>query len=411
MILNCESVEHIKLTRSDVIYECKLHNLFPFQLLDMGVNFIQRLLADLWDPKDIIASIRPLLFSGFVSGIAPFKTIGVLGDRQLVPTIFGWLFVFLDLVWFCTSLVQAVNVEDSEAHLFHSEVSRFGEDAQYSTPLVAIGTTFIPCVLKRNKLRLLLNLLAQIDGELSDLGVRIDYNFFLKISWIILIVQWSILFALIGATYGLLRSSEFSLIYLAYCFMPVAIVMTNKSMYYCIMRLIESRFNYINVHLKDLRMNAAEKCISSVDETTFRVDNLCADSTQKRYDSINELCRTHDKLCDVCGLAEQYFNHQMLAMVVIEFVVSVFNLYFMIDVAFAKTPTHGVDTTEFLANYTLYTISSMAIVFCLIRSTESVTKEVSFNKLLIIIIRILLPLVRFTHLLCESVTKEVSSNA
>lgn len=223
--------------------------------------------------------------------------------------------------------------------------------------------------------------------------MRIDYKYFSKISWVVLVIQWSIHFALISATYGLLRSSEFSLSFLAwiYIFLPVAIVMTHKSKYYCIMRLIESRFNYINIHLNNLRMNGEEGTINSVEETTCRVDNLCVDSTQKRYDSINELCRIHDKLCDVCELTEQYFNHQMLTTVAIEFVVSVFNLYFMIDVAFAKTPMQGVDPTEFLAYYTLYTTSSMGIIFCLLRSTESVIGEVIS--------------VQFVYLLNESVKR------
>lgn len=354
----------------------------------MVLKFIRQIFGDLRSPKDIFASIRPLLFVCFVSGIAPFKVVGAPGNRHLVVTIFGLAFTLFHLFSFYMCYVQAIKDQDIQTHFFNSKVSRFSENVQTITSFVAIGFAMIPCFLKRNKLRLLLNLMIQIDQKLFDLGAKINYKNVSRVVWFTLFFQWSIEFSFIGITSILLRSFQDSLNFLEwmYFFQPFAIIMTYKSKYYCIMRLIKSRFNYINITLKKLQMNTEEYRLCGISndivinrfgEITYNVGKLGVNSNRKKYDIIAELCRTHEQLCDVCNLAEEYFCHQMLTMISIEFFVSLFNLYFMIDMAFTKSPMQGGDSTDFLAYFTFYTTITTGSLFCLLRSAESVTKEVS----------------------------------
>lgn len=364
----------------------------------MGYDTVQQFFTDLTNPVDIYASLRPLALLCFFSGISPFRMVGSSGNRRLVVTIFGVANIVVHLALFCTCYAQRVIHKQSLlSHLFNSKVSRFGENIQIITSFMAIGFTLVLCFLKRSKLRNLLHLLSQIDNKLIELGAKINYKNISRLVWILLFMQWTVKFTFIGATFFLMRSMEKQPDYFEWIFffLPFAIVLALKAKYVCVMRLIKNRLCYINLTLNNLQVNAKQLIRTplrgSMDQ--INVNKICGitcdieklngigDVKRGTYDIIAELCRVHEDLCDACYLAEQYFSHQMLTMVTVEFAVSLFNVYFMFDVAYNNNHIPDVDTTEFFAYFIFYTMISTGTLYGLLRSAEAVTSEVRSSKI------------------------------
>lgn len=97
-----------------------------------------------------------------------------------------------------------------------------------------------------------------------------------------------------------------------------------------------------------------------------------------KCDIICQLCILHEELCDACYLAEEYFSHQMLTTVTIEFICTLFNLYFMFEVVYNNTTIAEVDTIEFLFYFGIYTLISIGSVYAILRSAETVAEEVNW---------------------------------
>lgn len=361
----------------------------------MGSILIHQFLTKLRNPKDIYASLRPLLFCCMVGGIAPFKLVGTPGNRYLVVTTFGIALTVFHLVWFCSCFIRLFNDHDLESYLFVSKVARLGEDIELITSFVIIVFLLILCFLKHNKLRKLLNSVVQIDGKFTNLGVKINYNYTSKILWGTVMLQSAILLILIGSNSIIMGAFKDFSCFLQWLFSnaTIAIIVTFKSKYFCVMQLIKSRFNYIHTILNRLRTHAEadEKRLNGIllcgivsgkeesnfEEITFNVKNFGVDSKRKRHDIVAELCRIHEVLCDACILVEEYFCHQMLILVIIEFVSTVLYSYFMFDVTFGKTPTPEISPINMFVYYIINTTIMIGTLFGLLRATETVTIEVS----------------------------------
>lgn len=361
----------------------------------MGSNFVQNFLSELQNPVDIYSSLRPLLFVCLVGGIAPFKLVGAPGNRHLVVTIFGLVLSLFHLACFLGCNLRILSDEALDAYLFSTKVSRFGENLQLIAPFTAIGLTLLLSVLKRNTLRKLMRLLSQTDRKLTNLGTKINHKKMLKFVWIVMILKWTMIITTIYSALVLTKSFDKApdMILWFFMFLPFFIVMTQKALFFCILRLIKDRFGYINATLNDLHINEDEKqlnglllhgklndvMINRFGEITYNVERTSVDSKQKNYKIIAELCGTHEIISDACNLTEEYFTHQMLTMVTIEFVMSVFNLYFIIEVAFAKILLPGANQTELYTYFALFGGVTILTLFGILRSADSVTKEVSSN--------------------------------
>lgn len=353
---------------------------------------VKQFYIDLRDPVDMYASLWPLMLISFFSGISPFKCAGPPGNRHLETTFIGVANTVFHLVWYCTCYaLRVINDKSLQAHLFNSKVSRFGEYIQIVTSFMALGFTLILCFLKRDKLRKLLHALTQIDRELIGLGANINYKTISQFVQVALLVQWLLKFAFLGATFFVMRKLENPPDFFewAFFFLPFFILATLKLQFICLSQLIRNRLNYVNIVLNTLQLrernrSSARGSLDGIDGSkgtriTCDVVKLTggADSKRKNSDIIGALCRAHEEICDACDLAEQYFSHQMLTTVTIEFVVSLFNCYLMLDVAYNKSQVPGMDTTEFYAYFTFYTLISMGTVYGLLRSAETVTNQVS----------------------------------
>lgn len=295
------------------------------------------------------------------------------------------------MVFFCTCyVVRVINQESLVAHFFHSKVSRFGEDIQILTSFMAIAFTLILCFLRRDKLRQLFRVLIKIDQNLNRLGAILNYKMVSRIVLISLCIQWLLFYIFVGGTFVLARSLEDQPDFFewVFFFLPIAITSTLKVQFYCMMQLIKYRFRYINRVLNNLHDE-------QINDTTFGYRNKIvvynclgikfdviklnggAGMKRDKCDIICELCLLHEELCDACYLAEEYFSHQMLTAVTIEFICTLFNLYFMFEVIYNNTTIAEVDTIEFLCYFGIYTLISIGSVYAILRAAETVATEVN----------------------------------
>lgn len=295
------------------------------------------------------------------------------------------------MVLFCTSYVlRVINQQSLVAHFFHSKVTRFGEDLQILTSFTALAFTLILCFLKRDKLRQLIHVLIKIDKNLSHLGAKLDYKHLSRVVLLALFIQWLCYSIFIVATFILVRSlkDQPDFFEWMFFFLPIAVVSTLKVQFYCMTQLIKYRLRYLNLLLNNLhaeqmkqypnenmdKMQIYKFCGIVCDVAKIRG---CAEIKMGKYDIIAELCRAHEELCDACYLAEEYFSHQMLTTVAIEFVCTLFNCFFMFEVIYNNTTVAEVNSIEFICYFSFYTLMSMGTLYALLRSSESVTAEVS----------------------------------
>lgn len=332
-----------------------------------------------------------MLLLSFLHGVSPFKTVGSPGNRRLVTTPLGIANTCVLFLFFIISYVlRVINQQSLVAHFFHSKITSFGEHLQILTSFVALAFTLLLCFLKRDKLRKLFHVLDEIDKKLSHLGASLNYKWISRIVMLAVFIAILIYYVFIGATLYLMRSLEHKPDFYEWIFyfLPIAIVTTLKLQFYIMMLFIKYRLRCINLLLWSLQgghmsltpldnmdKNRIHRCYG-IKSDPRRLHGGLAPKRDK-FNIIAELCRTHEELCDACYLAEQYFSHQMLTAVTIEFVSTLFDLYFLTDSVYSNSSIAEVDKIEFICYFVFCMALSLGTVYALLRSAEAVTAEVS----------------------------------
>lgn len=92
-------------------------------------------------------------------------------------------------------------------------------------------------------------------------------------------------------------------------------------------------------------------------------------TTEKKMDTtemIAELCKIHEELCDTCYLIEEYFSHQMVTVVAINFITFLFNIYYIVEMVVGLGDFHNaeLERTAFIAFFVYYTVvSSVSLLY------------------------------------------------
>lgn len=357
-------------------------------------NACHQFFADLWDPVDLCGALRPLLVLSFLCGMMPFKPVGSPGNRRLKMTFIGFANTVIHFALFITSYVLRLTRQRSlSAHFFHSEVSRFGEDLQIFVSFTALAFTLILCFVKRNKLRTFFEVIGKVDKKLAHLGAVFNYKWFSRIILLSLTVTGILYSIFIFGLIFITRSLEDKpkLVDWIFFFVPIGVVTVLKLQFYCMMQLIKYRLRFINLLLNNLQGEQINQTVlENMDKNkVYTCKGMRCDVMKlhggmgikrEKYDVIADLCRVHDDICDACYVAEDYFSHQMLTAVSIEFVSTLFNLYFMFEVVYTNTMIAAINKIEFISFFAVYTTISMGSLYALLRSSVLVTTEVSFCK-------------------------------
>lgn len=101
---------------------------------------------------------------------------------------------------------------------------------------------------------------------------------------------------------------------------------------------------------------------------------------RKLVEVIKDVCSIHDDLCDTCFIAEEYFALKMLTIVGIGFLIIVFNLYYVMEIAFGQIPDEFEDESyKFLIFLIFQVCMNILGILCIIQSSCAISNEVEFG--------------------------------
>lgn len=330
-----------------------------------------------------------MLLLSFLLGISPFKVVGIPGNRHLEMTSIGVANIFIQLVLFTIAYVLRVNNQHSVMDRFsQSKVTGFGEHVEILTSFMTFAFTLIVSFLKRDRQCKLFHLIDEIDKKLTHVGAIFNYRRISRVVMLALFIVCVLYFLFFGATVIVTRTLGVYLDFYEWIFyfLPLAVVTTVKLQFYCSMLFIKHRLRYISFVLNNLAGERAppdgmhENRTNQSKEIKCNVTKL-REMKRDKYAIIVRLCRTHEQLCDACYLAQQYFSHQMLTAVAIEFVWCLANVFLMFEIPYNNEIIGDIDKIKYIAFFAYYTTVSLGTVYALVRSADSVTTEVSYDEI------------------------------
>lgn len=370
----------------------RIATLFPLTAIEkfhrkMVCELFKQIFKDLWAPTDIYASMRPLMLLNFISGMSAFKVVHREGNKYLQLTYLGFVNTVVHVVLFFLSYVMRVtSTQTFIGYFFNSKISKFTNDIQNLTQSVALLVSLISCFLKRNKFRSLMHSVAIIDKKLIRLGVTIDYKAISRVTTCLIVMKFLSYAILMGAGYMLLEAAGVPdvAVWILF-FLPHLIVSNLKITFIFILSQVSNRFRYISHVLNRLRQRHQKveflPMRGSMDEirmskitgmTHFEQNFVLAEN----HIIISELCKTHEALCDACYLAEEYFSHQMMTIIAIDFMVIVFCSYNIVDAIYNENQLINVHPTGFILFFAYYMLLTFVTIYGIVRAAGRVTQEV-----------------------------------
>lgn len=98
---------------------------------------------------------------------------------------------------------------------------------------------------------------------------------------------------------------------------------------------------------------------------------------RKLVEVIKDVCSIHDDLCDTCFIAEEYFALKMLTIVGIGFLIIVFNLYYVMEIAFGQIPDEFQDESFKFLIFLIFQVGMNILgILCIIQSSCAISNEV-----------------------------------
>lgn len=115
--------------------------------------------------------------------------------------------------------------------------------------------------------------------------------------------------------------------------------------------------------------------LKSFKESQDSSSNLLAE--RKLGDVVKDVCGIHDDLSDTCLLAEEYFALKMLTIVGIGFLIIVFNLYYVMEIAFGQIPAEFQNESYKFLIFLIFQVAMNILgILCIIQSSCAISDEV-----------------------------------
>lgn len=358
----------------------------------MVLAYFGQLFRDIRNPDDVYSSQRPLLIMCFFYGLLPFHLIGYGENRHLELTPIGVISTGVHAVLFFISYFKLLTTDKTFiAHFFTTKISQLTSDIQITTSSLSIGFSLFFCFIKRDKFRCVLEALSKIDKRLKRMGAHIEYKKISALIVICLLVKFFLYAFLLLGSYLLLQATDAPNIHVWYLFFSPHIISASiKVLFMFIVHQIRYRFRSITHILNKIRQNQTKvngeiPSRGSLDDIKIiSVGGISYNSSFRTHfdvsEVIKELCQTHEELCDASYLAEEYFSHQMLALVATEFFTLVCCLYYIANVLYNDSGFLAVSKTEFILFFGYYSLLSFMSIGGTVRAACWLTNEVKFNQ-------------------------------
>ncbi|EJY57899.1 AAEL011073-PC, partial [Aedes aegypti] len=329
-------------------------------------------------PKNFIEAQRPVLALTFIGGMTPFRLVKQNNQTILQCSTFGYANSFIHTTIFILCYGIAIYKSESVTGYFiRSDISNLGDILQAATGIGALVMTFFYSIFQRHRLIEAFYSLALTDQHFNEIGIEIDYQKSLVRNYTIVLLQLLVLATYTATSSTIVLSSGYSLCLAAWITFLLPFVMMSMIiiLYFSLVDQCKHRFNLLNKMLEQLRMKTVQKQLLRYSDKhiaevpmfqkPFAVTMVFPVSVTE---IVNHLASIQSDLCDACESIEDHFTLQMLTVVAISFLISVFDLYYISEKIFTDgaTSTH-VNKFQFVAFFfyqgLVHVIAVMKIVY------------------------------------------------
>ncbi|XP_037033694.1 putative gustatory receptor 28b isoform X2 [Bradysia coprophila] len=337
-------------------------------------------------PTDIYSSQRPLAMTLILEGLFPFKIVDSESKRALRFSKIGYVVAAFHIVFFTTCFILTIYRQESfVVFFFPTDLTRVGGYLQFITSIVAMAAIFGSCLYSAKKIQMTMDNIVRIDEKFRLLAVKVDYMIGFKLNVGCVISFLIVNFAFTFLSFILLATAEKDTVpgfavWTSY-FVPPFIISIVIIHFVCIAFQIKQRLSYANGILRNLcgsestkSFNVTISPLKSFKQSQDSSSNLLAE--RKLVEVVKDVCGIHDDLSDTCLLAEEYFALKMLTIVGIGFLIIVFNLYYVMEIAFGQIPDEFQEESyKFLIFLVFQVAMNILGILCIIQSSCAISNE------------------------------------
>ncbi|XP_037033693.1 putative gustatory receptor 28b isoform X1 [Bradysia coprophila] len=339
-----------------------------------------------FNPTDVYASQRLLLRGSLIYGLIPYRLVVKDGVSSLQTSVLGFIAAILSMITFGISFMATIlNQMNLMEFFLQSPISNFGGNLNLITSFLSITSVYVCSLVLRKKLKRMLETLSCIDGKFVELGIDISHRnalwFNLKSCFVATVACGIYTATTIAFLLQRKSGNQRSYSVVVTHFWPYFVLTNLILTFLSFTRLICTRFKAVNQILRNLcgsestkSFNVTISPLKSFKQSQDSSSNLLAE--RKLVEVVKDVCGIHDDLSDTCLLAEEYFALKMLTIVGIGFLIIVFNLYYVMEIAFGQIPDEFQEESyKFLIFLVFQVAMNILGILCIIQSSCAISNE------------------------------------
>lgn len=287
-------------------------------------------------------------------------------------------------------IVTIVEHESVTGYFYDSNISNFGDFLQTATGIGALVMTFLYSIAQRHKLIAAFHSLARTDEHLAEIGVEISYKKTLFRNYMVVLFQLIVLFSYFATTMSIVLISGFPFSITAWMsfMLPFMMISMITVLFVSLLNQSRCRFQQLNKVLCLMRNKTVDKVLlqftnQHVNEQVkiqnpFGVSSVFSVKTNRQMPNvINRVASIQSEICDACDCVEDYFKVQMLTIVAISFLISVFDWYYILETIFTDDHTDSrFSRLQFVAFFLYQGLMHVIVVIKIVIFASLAVQEV-----------------------------------
>ncbi|XP_037033695.1 putative gustatory receptor 28b isoform X3 [Bradysia coprophila] len=331
-------------------------------------------------PKNVYESHWPLIFSLCCGGLLPFK----VAEQSLKRSKWCYCVAVMNHIVFAYAFAQTLIQNTSFIEcFFQTEISKVGNTLHFAVSFISMIIVYASCFCQRNKIKTVLDRQYALDSKLKVFLLEPNHSRGFRFGCVAITILWTLYvsFTFGGILMVLHSNKKFKIYSWVSYFLPNLMVNLVIFMFTCVLNQIKTRYDRMNEILRNLcgsestkSFNVTISPLKSFKQSQDSSSNLLAE--RKLVEVVKDVCGIHDDLSDTCLLAEEYFALKMLTIVGIGFLIIVFNLYYVMEIAFGQIPDEFQEESyKFLIFLVFQVAMNILGILCIIQSSCAISNE------------------------------------
>lgn len=162
-----------------------------FHLKKIKMEKLKKKLKNVFNPKDVYSTHRPMLLTYCFEGLFPFR---LNKDRaELRFSKIGFSLTLIQLTLYFLAFFLTIFVKQSfVVYFFQTEIAVICGYLQFAISCVAVVSLYSVAIIRRHKIRLVFQSLYDVDKRFKDLHQEIDH----KAAFRLILIGWMVLYSL-----------------------------------------------------------------------------------------------------------------------------------------------------------------------------------------------------------------------